>query len=278
MEIGKGIASLETNCWLTGCPISLNTAVETWFWLELKVPQNLVLCHVSIEVYRCLRRTRASAVRNCQLMPFWAALRASAHAVTCAWTASRGPARGQGLARQDAQFRFRPVEPAAVPGRKHQAYAPDPALGLGGRKGPAKRGVGMGVQVVADPDQALGLAVARVVDQGLDRVRPVHGRAPLAQRLREHPDRAGAAPHVCVVVGGRTARARRLRRPLVGPQRFGWLVPADHRIARIVGPAVTVQHRLHQRHERFLWHGRIAPRPPPPGRQFVFLSTRRTVS
>ncbi len=47
-------------------------------------PQNLVLHHVSIEGYRCLRRTRASAVRNCQSMPFWAALRASAHAVTCA--------------------------------------------------------------------------------------------------------------------------------------------------------------------------------------------------
>ena len=35
----------------------------------------------------------------------------------------------------------------------------------------------MGVQVVADQDQALGLAVARVVDQSLDLVRPVHGRA-----------------------------------------------------------------------------------------------------
>ena len=90
----------------------------------------------------------------------------------------RGPARGQGLARQDAQFRFGPVEPAAVPGRKHQQDAPDQALGLGGRKGPEKRTVSVGVQVVADQDQALGLAVARVVDQGLDLVRPVHGRAP----------------------------------------------------------------------------------------------------
>ena len=50
----------------------------------------------------------------------------------------RGPARGQGLPRQDAQFQFGPVEPAAVPGRKHQADAPDPALGLGARKGPEK--------------------------------------------------------------------------------------------------------------------------------------------
>ena len=56
----------------------------------------------------------------------------------------RRHARGQGLPRQDAQFRFGPVDPAAVPGRKHQADAPAPALSLGGRKGPAKRGVDRG--------------------------------------------------------------------------------------------------------------------------------------
>ena len=36
----------------------------------------------------------------------------------------------------------------------------------------------MGVQMVADPDQALGLAGARMIREGLDLVRPVHGRAP----------------------------------------------------------------------------------------------------
>ena len=35
----------------------------------------------------------------------------------------RRPARGQGLPRQDAQFRFGSVEPAAMSGRKHQLYA-----------------------------------------------------------------------------------------------------------------------------------------------------------
>ena len=60
----------------------------------------------------------------------------------------------------------------------------------------------MGVQIVADPDQMLGMAVARMIRKGLDRVRPVHGRAPRAQRFHEHPDHAGAAPYVCVVIGG----------------------------------------------------------------------------
>ena len=62
----------------------------------------------------------------------------------------------------------------------------------------------MRVQVVADPDQVLGLAIARVVDQGTHRVRPVHdrapgggmGRAPRAQGFHEQPDGAGAVPHV----------------------------------------------------------------------------------
>ena len=52
----------------------------------------------------------------------------------------------------------------------------------------------MGVQRVADLAQALGLAVARMIRDHLDLVRPVHGRAPRAQRFHEHPDGAGAAP------------------------------------------------------------------------------------
>ena len=111
-----------------------------------------------------------------------------------------------------------------MPGRKHQADAPNPALRLGGRKGSEKKRRRYGCSGVADPDQALGVVARRIRDR-LDLVRPVHGRAPrggvggapLAQRLHEHPDGAGAAPHVCVVVGGGAPRARRLRRPrLVG--------------------------------------------------------------
>ena len=105
----------------------------------------------------------------------------------------RRPARGQGLPRQDAQIRFGPVEPVAVPGRKHPLYAPGQAARLGGRKGPVKRGVGMGVQIVADPDQALGLAVAWMIREGLHLARSVHVRAPRAQRLHKHPEGAGAA-------------------------------------------------------------------------------------
>ena len=50
----------------------------------------LALHHVYIVGYRCLRRTRASAVWNGQWVPFGAALRFSAHAVTAACVALRG--------------------------------------------------------------------------------------------------------------------------------------------------------------------------------------------
>ena len=63
----------------------------------------------------------------------------------------RRHARGQGLPRQDAQFRFGHVEPTAVLGRKHQLYALGQAARLCGRKRPVG-GVGMGIQIIADSD------------------------------------------------------------------------------------------------------------------------------
>ena len=95
--------------------------------------------------------------------------------------------------------------------------------------------------------QALGVAVARMIRDSLDLVRPVHGRAPrsrvgrapLAQRFHAHPESADAAPHVCVVVGGGAARARRLRCPLVGAQRrAGYKDPAPY-IKGWIPPSVT---------------------------------------
>ena len=63
-----------------------------------------------------------------------------------------------------------------MPGRKHQMYAPGQAARFGGRKHPVKGGVGVGVQMATDPDQALGLAGARMIREGLHRARPVYAR------------------------------------------------------------------------------------------------------
>ena len=74
----------------------------------------------------------------------------------------------------------------------------------------------MGVQMVADQDQALGRAIARMIRDSLHRARSMHGRASSGgvggTPLAADPKGAGAAPHVFVVVGGGMSRARRLRR------------------------------------------------------------------
>ena len=59
----------------------------------------------------------------------------------------------------------------------------------------------MGVHMVADPDQALGLAVVRMIREGLHLARPVHAhaprsgvsRAPLAQWFHEQRGCRGRA-------------------------------------------------------------------------------------
>ena len=56
----------------------------------------------------------------------------------------------------------------------------------------------MGVQIVADQRQVLGLTVARMVHYGLHLARPIHGRAPRAQRFHEKPDEAGTVPHIFI--------------------------------------------------------------------------------
>ena len=53
------------------------------------------------------RRTRASAVRNCQSRPVWAAWRASAHAAACAWTAAYAGS-GPGASGRSVPVRVRP--------------------------------------------------------------------------------------------------------------------------------------------------------------------------
>ncbi len=144
----------------------------------------------------------------------------------------------------------------------------------------------MGVQRVADPDQALGLAVARMIrTRAFTKcAQSTAVRRAVALAVCHGPSgstniqRVQVTRHVFIVVGGGMARTRRLRRTLVGPQRFGLFVPADHRIARIIGMAVEVQPRFHRGHERRLAHRRIAALHPPLEHQFVLFNVRRTVS
>ena len=194
------------------------------------------------------------------LNPFWAAWRASAHAAACAGI---GPA---------ASGRSVPVRPWGANGRAEAETPGKKTRRHGGSDGRRPRS---GARPRSRADDPRGPV------PGAPSPRPGAGRgwrgpyatgpaAPLtAKECR--------APHVCVVIGGGTARVRRVRRPLVGPPRLGWLVPADHRIARSTGLAIEIPHRFPRDHAVRLQYRRITALHPTPGRQFVF-SPQRTVS
>ena len=157
-----------------------------------------------------------------------------------------------------------------MPGRKHPRYAPGPAARLGGRKRPVKRSIGMRPGGNADDPRGPASGAPRAPGGGW-------GHAPRAPRL---PRTARGGRGRAARMRSRrwpTARARR-RRLLVGPPRFGWLVPADHRIARSVGLAIEVSHRCPRDREVRLQYRGGYPRCS--RRQGVgsFFSAQRTVA
>ena len=69
-----------------------------------------------------------------------------------------------------------------MPGRKRQTYALRQTPRFVGRERVIERGVGMGVQMVADPRQILGLTVARMISFRLDVAWPAFRRGAPVRR------------------------------------------------------------------------------------------------
>ena len=173
----------------------------------------------------------------------------------------RGP-RGQGLPRQDTQFRFGPVEPVAVSGRKHQTYATCQAAAPRQAERPGKKrrrygcsgcrtptpGARLGGSADGRPRLVTWCAQSTAVRRAgalVVRHWPSSSTSRVGYRrraIRIHSRRWRAVP------------VARGRRPHFRQQRFGWFVPADHGIARIVRLAVEIQYLFRRGHERRLAH------------------------
>src|SRR4029077_19433869 len=83
---------------------------------------------------------------------------------------------------------------------------------------------------------------------------------------------------VLVVEPLRLARRRRQRLHDLADQLLAGLVQADQRPLLVVGPVVDLQHVLHRTDKLGVGLGRDAPLLLQPRLEFVFFSTRRTVS
>ena len=182
-----------SDAWVQGSIGCLNPPPRLPWGIPANNQHGPVLHYVSIVGYNFLRRTRASAVRNCQSMPVWAAWRASAHATLCA---------GAGPGASGRSVPVRPWGARCRAGRIPQTYARRQAARCGGRERVVERGDRMGVQVVADPGQAFGLTVARGEPPG---------PAPGALRGRAGRRRWPCAPGPAVPRRARGCRRRAAR-------------------------------------------------------------------
>src|SRR5688572_17462697 len=180
---------------------------------------------------------------------------------------------------------FGHVQPAAVLGGVVQLELGGQALGLGRWEGLVQGGRGVGVEVVLNQDDPLGVRIVDV-DQLLDALGPVeagaavadHDLAPPSERLADQEQVDDALAHVLVVFFGRAPGGHRQRRRHFGEQLAAGLVQADLREPRVVRAGVDVEHVLHVPDEVGVGLGGDAPALNQPRLEPVCFKVCRTVS
>ena len=148
-----------------------------------------------------------------------------------------------------------------------------------------QRSRGVGVEVVADQNNALRIAVARI-RQPLDEVSEVLAcaslgdldAAPAGKRFEGDEDLGRSVTHVFAVGLPRRARSQGKGLTDFADQLLAKLVHADHGPGRVVGSSVRVQDIFHVRHEGGVCLRRNHPLLPEPRLDLVFFSVRQTVA
>lgn len=98
------------------------------------------------------------------------------------------------------------------------------------------------------------------------------------QGLDGQEDTGDAATFIFVVNAVRATRSGWQRRPGFPDQLAGSFIHADHGMESIIPLSIDIEHLLHTRHKLATASGWNHPLLLLPGLQFVFFSTRRTVS
>ncbi len=158
-------------------------------------------------------------------------------------------------------------------------------LASAGGEGRVERGRGMGVELVHNQDDPLGVGVVHV-DQAPDAARPVKPRRPVARRhvppaaqgLGHQEDVGDAAPDVFGVLAGGPSRPRRQGRPGFAQQLTARLVEADDGVRWVEGAGVDRQDIFHGPDERGIGRGSQAPRLAHMRLEDGFFNVWRTVS
>jgi hypothetical protein len=228
---------------------------------------------------------RASAVVNCQITLLHALLRRSSQAATsrtkCVpiWNPPF-----QALRSQNGEFALGDVEPAAVFGRVMPFEARCQAMGFFRLEGFIERTWPMGVQVVNDQNDALGLRIIFVREQA-----QLFGKVTLGAPCRDaHPapppqgfdsqeEIGNPVPFVFVVLPQRLTRLKRQAATGSVMQFFAGLIQTNNWPFGVVGPLIDVQHVFHLGNVRPRGLA-DTPRLYPPGLDLVFFSSSPTVT
>src|SRR5512132_1005746 len=251
---------------------------------------------------RCLPSTSTSSVFSCWVevleldagvgrgeAPVDLTAGTVAGGLPCGDFASQGGPVGQppvqALLGEHAQLDLGHVQPAPMLGGGVEFELVGQPLGLGGSERLVQRGGCVGVEVVLDQHDPLGVRVVDV-DEVLDAVGPVDAGAPVAdahvppagQRLADQEQVAGAVALVLVVGPCRPARGDRDRRVDLPEQLAAGLVQAHLRPAGVVRAGVDAKHVLHAPHEVGVMLGWDAPALDAPRLQPVCFKACRTVS
>lgn len=195
------------------------------------------------------------------------------------WASEPCPQR---LFLQNGELDFSHVEPGAVFGRVVPLKALDQTARFLGSKRLLKRGDFVGVEVVGDQNNHLGIGID-VVGYKADKVGKVNGGAPLSdlsgaasgQRFHRSEDVGRALALVLVILAGRLGGLGRQGAVRCGMKLFAGLVHAHNRAFGVVGPSVDFQHVFHFGYEVGAWF-RQTPRLDLPRLERVFLSRTPT--
>src|SRR5665213_483008 len=196
-----------------------------------------------------------------------------------------GDAAIEALPRQGREFDLRDVEPTAMLGGVVDLQLVRDPFRFGGLERFVQRGGGVGIEIVHDQDDALGVRVVHV-HQVFHHVCPVHLRPPLghlymaavAQGLAPQEQVRNAVALVLVVLPLDLAGFHGQRRPRIGKQLLGGFVQANVGSTRVIGPPIHVQDILHMPDERSVRLGWDHKAFLQPRLELFFFSMTRTVS
>src|SRR5215204_4764265 len=196
-----------------------------------------------------------------------------------------GDALIQTLAREHRELDLGHIQPRAVLWGvvDLQPLQQTPSFSRGERL--IQSGRGMGVEVVQNHNDLLGLRVVQI-NQLLYAVCPVELGPPLgdaevtpaSQRLRNNEEVGRPVALVLVVVTGWVPRADGEWFPYLSHELLALLVQANLRTARIVVAGVDLKHILYAPDEGGVLFGWDGPLPTQPGLYGTFLRVRRTNS